>query len=335
MLNKKIISLFAVIMALAVIFCGCGGSAKYSAAESVAPMAYAAPQAPREPAGSDFVAAKGIATNSTDMEMTELEEDSALPADRKIVKHSSMELETKDFENAISQIISTVNQNGGYIESQSVNGKSMRYDDKYYERFADISARVPAENLDLVINSIGGICNVTSRWESIEDITDTYFDADAHLATLKLQEERLLEILSKAEKLEDVITLEQALSNVRYEIEALTARLRRMDSQVAYSYLNISLREVVEYQSVTPAPKTFADRVSDAFVRSADNLRDFCEGIVIFAIEDLPLLIIWLILWGIVLFIAIKVIVWFRKIVKSNPNRKPLFNFKKNNKNDK
>ena len=38
----------------------------------------------------------------------------------------------------------------------------------------------------------------------MDDITETYFDSQAHLTSLKIQEERLLAILEKAEKLEDV-----------------------------------------------------------------------------------------------------------------------------------
>lgn len=115
----------------------------------------------------------------------------------------------------------------------------------------------------------------------MDDITETYFDSQAHLTSLKIQEERLLAILEKAEKLEDVITLESALSDVRYQIESLTASLRRMDSQVAYSYLNISLQEVVEYQEIQEKPKTFGEKLRDAF---GDGVGDMVDGLQSFAL---------------------------------------------------
>ena len=54
----------------------------------------------------------------------------------------------------------------------------------------------------------------------MDDITDSYFDAQARLDSLRQQEASLLEILSKAEKLEDVVQLQTALSDVRYQIES-------------------------------------------------------------------------------------------------------------------
>ena len=98
------------------------------------------------------------------------------------------------------------------------------------------------------------------------------FDAQARLDSLRQQEASLLEILSKAEKLEDVVQLQTALSDVRYQIESLTAQLKRMDSQVTYSYLNMDLREVVEYQETAAKPKTFGEKLSAAATRAGNHL---------------------------------------------------------------
>lgn len=140
---------------------------------------------------------------------------------------------------------------------------------------------MPSAKLDEVARSVGGFCNVLSQSESMDDITDSYYDAQAHLKSLQIQEERLLAILEKADKLEDIITLESALSDVRYQIESLTASLRRMDSQVTYSYLNISLREVVEYQEVQEKPRTFTERMGEAF---GDGVGDMVDGLQSFAL---------------------------------------------------
>lgn len=322
---KKRLSPLAVIsalIALLLLFSACGGSSSgsykaYGAASSSAALAApAAPMAsPMEYAEMDMATveeAGGIVSNTS---LSGDFQTGDMPSQRKIVKHTDLELETKEFETAISQILQTVEQNGGYIESQNVNGQSLRYNDSYYERYAYINARVPSDKLDAVAQAIGGMCNVTSRNESIDDITDNYYDVDAHLKSLKLQEERLLDILSKAEKLDDVISLEQALSEVRYQIESLTSTLRRMDSQVQYSYLNMSVREVVEYRDVNTAPKTFGEKLAASFARSGRNLYDFFEGALFFIIEELPLLLIWIAIIAVVVFIAIKFIRAFKRKV--------------------
>ncbi len=240
--------------------------------------------------------------------------------DRKIVKHSYLTLETKEFDTAFQQLLAAIAEQGGYIEGQSTNGQSLTQRGTYYERSASIQARIPADKLDKVTDAVGGICNVISKSENIDDITDSYFDSQARLDSLKLQEERLLDILSKAEKLEDVISLERALSDVRYQIESLTASMRRMDSQIAYSYLNLDLREVVEYQPVSSAPKTLGEKIAASFKRSGEKLTWFFEALLLFFIEDLPLIIIWLLIFGALGFLLFKIL--NRAKVKMQQKRK-------------
>ncbi len=228
---------------------------------------------------------------------------------RKIIKHSNLSLETLEFDQSLQQISALIEEKGGYIESQSIDsyGNSYHRSGEYVqERSASIQARIPSEKLDQTISEVGGICNLLSKSESMEDISDQYFDSEARLSTLRLQEERLLEILSKADKLEDVITLEQALSNVRYEIERLTASLKRMDNQVTYSYLNLDLREVVKYNETVSAPRTFGEKLAASFRRGGQNLVDSTQGVILFAAECGPMLLLWAAVCGLIVLIAVR-----------------------------
>lgn len=74
---------------------------------------------------------------------------------RKIVRNSYLDLETKEFDQALAGIQQLVEQNGGYLESQSVNGRSLRDENSRQERYATLTARVPAENLDSVVTQVG------------------------------------------------------------------------------------------------------------------------------------------------------------------------------------
>lgn len=302
--KKPVFSALAVIIAILAIFTACGSA---SLSDKAAPQ--------EGSTASSSAMSPAIAGGRTQMSVeapVAMAADQSKPStvsinpDRKIVKHSYLSLETKEFDTAMAQIIAAITEQGGYIESQNINGQSLTYRGSYYERSASIQARIPADKLDGVITAVGGICNVTSKSENIDDITDSYFDTEAHLNSLKLQEERLLDILSKAQKLEDVISLEQALSDVRYQIESLTATMRRMDSQIAYSYLNLDLREVVEYQPVETAPKTLNEKIVASFKRSGEKLVWFFEALLLFIIEDLPLIIIWVAIFGVLAFISFK-----------------------------
>ncbi|MEG0753454.1 MAG: DUF4349 domain-containing protein [Angelakisella sp.] len=321
--NKaKLITLSAMALSLCMVLsltaCGSSSNSYNSATSSAAiPAPAAAPTAPRM--GMNRMADKGgIALeekSDTAVNPSTANPDTAASPDvggsgqatavsqRKLVKNGELSLETKEFDAAIPALIQMVETAGGYIENQSVEGKSMRSDGEYYERHATITARVPAGKLTGITAEMGTLCNIASQSESVSDITDRYYDASAHLEMLRVQEKRLLELLSKAETLEIIIQLENALTNCQYEIESLTGQLRRMDSQVEYSTLSIYVNEVVDYSIPLEKPKNFVERLGEAFVRSGKNLSRAMESMLFFLIIDGPVLAIYLFIMGIIFFI--------------------------------
>jgi len=324
----------ALALALALCLClaACGASGNKSEASSsvtyaAAPAAmeeksysYAMQDAPMEAGGFDNADAIAGGTGETiGIEPA---------ADRKVVYSGSMELQTKEFDDALDAIIKLVRDAGGYISSQETSGSSLTYRGSYYERHANLTARIPVAKFDSVMTGVAGICNVTNRSVWTDDISERYYDTEVHLSTLRLQEERLLDILAKAEKLEDVITLEQALAEVRYEIESLTAQLRRMDDRVDYSTLTLYLQEVVEYSEVETPPATFGERIAEAARRSGRSIRTFFEDLILWIIEDLPVALLWLVLIAAVLWILVRIVrVIFRK--SGVEPKKPLFRRRK------
>lgn len=314
--RKRCLAALALLLALTLT--ACGGS---PAGNSYAPTASPA-SAFESPQTATMSEEAGISL-ADDVDRDGGMDDVPALTDRKVIKHGDLSLETMRFDEALVEIVNLVNAAGGYVESQNTSGVSLREKGRYNERYATILARVPADRLDEVTASVGGLCNVVQKSESMEDITDSYFDTQARLDTLVIQEERLLLILEKAEKLEEIITLEQALSETRYQIEALTAAIKRMDSQVAYSYLNINLSEVVEYQPVTAPPKTFGQRLSASFSVSRDQLFNTLEKLLFFLIEDGPVLLIYLAILLLILRVFRRISRWLNASRPPRPAKSP------------
>lgn len=223
---------------------------------------------------------------------------------RKIIKTVTLYLETKDFDSAIDEITSITAAAGGYIESSYVTGKSYN-DYGNVTRNATFTLRVPAEGLDAYVNKLSDSFNVLSRQESSADITDTYFDSKARLDSLLTQEERLLSMLENADDLEYMLKLEDKLSEVRYQIENLNSMLQRYDKSVSMATINVTLQEVVEYQKITEAPKTFGERLYNSFVESwtdfAKGLQDFAVGLV----YALPTLLVLAVIVAVIVILVV------------------------------
>lgn len=310
-MKKRILAVTSVLLALVLCLTSCGGSAKSSMASSSAPMMYAT--APSASAGGyknevSFDAAAPMEKAESDMGFADNAVQGNVPeSDRKIVYTGNMELETKEFDSALSVISSLISEAGGYISSQEISGASMNHKG-YYERRAYITARVPSADFDSFMTGVSDICNVTSRAVWKDDISDTYYDAAARLETLELQEDRLLEILAKAERLEDIITIERELSNVRYEIESITARLRRMDNQVDYSTINLNLHEVVEYSEIDTEPISFGEELKNEFERGIKRVKNFFRDLALWFVGDMPVLLLSIAFWGAIILVAVLVL---------------------------
>jgi hypothetical protein len=233
---------------------------------------------------------------------------------RKVIRNASLELQTLEFDKAVTSIDAITAGFGGYMESSYVSGRDINSSYGYGTRNASFTVRVPSETLDAFLNSFGGgEFNVIGKSTSANDITDSYFDSQARLDSLKLQEQRLLGMLDGATELEYMIQLEQELMRVRYEIESLTSQLNRMDSFVSHSTVNINLYEVVKYEEIDDVPVTFGERISLAFTNSWKAFGDFCQSFAVAFVSAIPFLLLLAV-------IAVAVILIVKAVAK---NRKP------------
>ena len=80
--------------------------------------------------------------------------------------------------------------------------------------------------------------------ESTEDVTADYVDVEARLNSLEAQRQRLEELRAQAGNLEDLLAIENQLTQVQYQIESYTGQKRVLDDQITYSTVNVYLDEV-------------------------------------------------------------------------------------------
>lgn len=101
-------------------------------------------------------------------------------------------------------------------------------------------------------------------------------------------------MLEKCETIEDMITVEQRLSEVQYQLNNLQTTRRYMDMDVAYSYVNIGISEVMEYRQDSEPVKrnTFVDRLKNTLVSTGRGFLSFLEGLLFLIIRMAPYIII-------------------------------------------
>ena len=221
--------------------------------------------------------------------------DASLPkeATRKVIKYVTLTLETLEYDKVIEALKSKCAASGGYIESANETGVAINKSDrKSGERFATLVFRIPADVMGDFENYAKSLSNVLSSKTDTKDVTDSYFDIEARLASLEIQKERYLELLERAEDMESIVVLTNALTDVLYQIESHTGTLKRYDSLVAYSTITINLYEVIEYTEQPLRDPSFAERISNAFSKSIKAFIDLCADIAVGITAAIPFLVI-------------------------------------------
>ena len=228
--------------------------------------------------------------------------------DRKIIKSAYLGIETLEFDVLTNNLEGKVSIMGGYIESSNIQGVSRIARSNSPTRQAHYEIRIPGKNFEQFISEVDGLGNLITKEIGGEDVTSQYFDTQARIKSLTIQEERLLSILGKAERLQDIIELESELSRVRYEIENYTGTLKRLDNMVNYSRVSLDVYEVKEIKATEPDPETLGERIVRAFKESLRNLGKFFEDLTIFTVSALPYLIIIIPLVWIILMLGVRFI---------------------------
>ena len=201
--------------------------------------------------------------------------DSALPKDTKMIYRANIYLETLEFDKAAADIAALVDQLGGYFEQNSVSNRSSNY------RYANYVVRIPAEQFRPFCHQLGTLCHMTYSEESAENITEQYYDTDSRLKTAQTKLKRLQELLSQADTMSDIITIESAISDTQYEIDCLSGTLRHYDALVGYATVNVSLNEVYKLSGTEDAPMTFGGRLGNAFTEGIRATGEFFEDALV------------------------------------------------------
>ena len=226
----------------------------------------------------------------------------------KMIYTADLTVETTAFDDAASSLRQMVEDMGGYFETASLYNRGGDY------RSASYTIRVPADQFQNLLTQVGELCHVVRKEESGDNISEEYYDVESRLVTQQTKLERLQTLLSQAETMEDIITIESAISDTELTIEQLTGTLRRYDSLVDYSTVNITLEEVYKLSNAEEPPTSFASRLGKAFAAGWNGFVDVLEALVmILAYAWVP----------VVLLLAVGGAVLWRMLRKKNNKNQP------------
>ncbi len=204
--------------------------------------------------------------------------------DRKIIKNAQMHVETKTFDSFISVLETDIAELKGYIEQKEISKNSKDHRNAY------IVIRIPAENLNKFMGKVSENGNVTYENESAVDVTSSYNDTERHIKSLETEQERLLEIMKKADTLTDILSIEERLTQIRYELDGYEQTLSSYDEQIEYSTITLSVSEV---EVVTVGDdEGFFNQVAEGFMGSLKAIGTIFRTLALVILSGSPFIIL-------------------------------------------
>ena len=283
---KRLFTITLALLLLLGLLAGCGAKEEAAAPE-------AAPEAaPMGPMGEEVLfdeSASETGGNST-----------TLPENQKLIRTVYMDAETQSMTELLAWMDGRGAALGGYYEQKSVYRRGSRDDGSFYHS-GDFMIRIPAQNLDQFVSLVGENANVTSSSESTENVTLTYVSTQSRVEALEVEQDRLLELLENAETMEDLLTIEARLTDVRWELENYASQLRVLDNQVNYSTIHLSVWEVDKPTVV--AERTVWQKIGDGFSENAGDMWDGLVNTFIWLITVIPYLIPLALIGGVVVLV--------------------------------
>lgn len=231
----------------------------------------------------------------------------------KLIRRADLTVQTTEYEKAVATLEDLVIRLGGYYEN--AEERSGSYYNQNSNRSGNYTIRIPAEKYDEFMAQVDGVGYLARKSESSEDVGEIYHDVESRLKTQRTKQERLLELLKKADSMEDIIALENALTDVEYHIEQYTSDLNRYDGLVNFATIRLTLDEMTRIVDEPGERAGLLTRMKAGVASSANDLVDGVQGVLIWFSYNL---------FGLLVFAAAAAagVVFGHRWIKAKKNRK-------------
>ncbi len=155
--------------------------------------------------------------------------------DRMLVQRGQMEVEAARVDEALAKFLAAVQGWQGHLQQQSGSAG---------QQGTTVVVRVPAQHFDEAFALLRSLGRVLRESREAEDVTEEFLDLGIRIDNARKSRERLLEVLAKAEKVEDILRVETELRRLTEEIERMEGRRKFLADRVALATLQATFRSI-------------------------------------------------------------------------------------------
>lgn len=217
--------------------------------------------------------------------------------ERKLIISVDLSVNSKDIEKSYKSIEEKVKEYKGYFE----NIDSYKY--RYF-----IALRIPKDNLYNFLEFIENNQNVQNKNINTEDVTENYYDIENRIKNREALLDKFRSYLKEAKNIEEILSVEDRINNLTYEIERMKGNFENLTSLIEYSKVNITIKN----------PEAMRRNVNfyDKFLYTINFLKYFFSSIIFFLIGFIAIAIPIVLLLALFYYIAFGKIGLIKKLYK-------------------
>lgn len=172
---------------------------------------------------------------------------SVAEANREVITTGDVSIRSEDPVASAAEVVRIVEAVGGRIDARN----EQRPTDTF-EGSAWLQVRIPAGQVNNVIDQLNEVGEVTDVGINRQDVTATGQDLDARIAALETSTERLRELLARSATTRDLLEIERELAVRQADLDGLRAQRAALSDQVAMSTLNVNISPTATAPRHTP-----------------------------------------------------------------------------------
>lgn len=260
-----------------------------------------APKSAESSLACEVTTLSALEKNETSANLEKVEKTDVIK--KKIIKDGRLGIKVSNLKDSKINVDTLVKKLGGYYDKESLSNND--YSTEY-----DLKIRVPANNLEILINKIEqGEGEVSYKEIDARDVTEEFIDLETRLTNKQKYLAKYQEILKSAKSIKEILDIQEKIRGLEEEIESTTGRLKYLNDLVNYSTLELNISQKKDFKYSPENRGNFFEKLKQSISKGWYGLVDF----ILFILSN----------WAILILFSLLVYFWikYRKRKKSKKQK--------------
>ncbi|MFF3552247.1 DUF4349 domain-containing protein [Streptomyces tsukubensis] len=169
-----------------------------------------------------------------------------------LIRTAELQLEVADVGKAVAHARRVAETEGGYVSEESSGFETGS--DRGDTDSSRVVLRVPQERYGAVLSALSKGGRLVALESDTKDVTGQVVDTESRIASQRASVARVRELMERADKLSDIVSLEAELGRRQADLEALLAQQASLKNRSSLSTITLDYREP-EPRAEKPAKK--------------------------------------------------------------------------------